>query len=208
MKMNMRIKLAMVFIPLGLFIAAVPESKTKAVKSGPDKILSEVRTNSHLITTDAVADMLIQKDPGMVLIDVRSKGEFDAYHIPGAVNIPIDNILADEWAGYFDQLAKMNVLYSNGNSKATEAWMLLRQKGYKSNYVMQGGMNYWAETIMNPEKPASTSPDDEIARYNFRKAAGGVLGGGAIAPADNKVPAPAPAPVPRRPKKKRAAGGC
>ncbi|WP_194831073.1 rhodanese-like domain-containing protein [Prolixibacter sp. SD074] len=206
--MNMRIKLAMVFIPLGLFIAAVPESKTKAVKSGPDKILSEVRTNSHLITTDAVADMLIQKDPGMVLIDVRSKGEFDAYHIPGAVNIPIDNILADEWAGYFDQLAKMNVLYSNGNSKATEAWMLLRQKGYKSNYVMQGGMNYWAETIMNPEKPASTSPDDEIARYNFRKAAGGVLGGGAIAPADNKVPAPAPAPVPRRPKKKRAAGGC
>ncbi|GET20233.1 hypothetical protein JCM18694_04790 [Prolixibacter denitrificans] len=208
MKMNMRLKLAMVFIPLGLFIAAVPESKTKAVKSSPDKILSEVRTNSHLITTDAVADMLIQKDPSMVLIDVRSKDEFDAYHIPGAINIPIDNILADDWAGYFDQMAKMNVLYSNGNSKATEAWMLLRQKGYKSNYVMQGGMNYWAETIMNPEKPASTSPDDEIAKYDFRKAAGGVLGGGAIAPAKTQVSAPAPAPVPKRPKKKRAAGGC
>lgn len=206
--MNMRLKLAAVFIPLGLFIAAVPETKTKAVKSSPDKILSEVRTNSHLITTDAVADMLIQKDPSLVLIDVRSADEFEAYHIPGAINVPIDNILADEWAGYFAQMAKMNVLYSNGNSKATEAWMLLRQKGYKSNYVMQGGMNYWAETIMNPEKPASTSPDDEIAKYNFRKAAGGVLGGGAIAPADNKVSAPAPAPVPKRPKKKRAAGGC
>lgn len=208
MKMNMRLKLAMVFIPLGLFIAAVPESKTKAVKSSPDKILSEVRTNSHLITTDAVADMLIQKDPSLVLIDVRSADEFEAYHIPGSINIPIDNILADEWSGYFDQSAKMNVLYSNGNSKATEAWMLLRQKGYKSNYVMQGGMNYWAETIMNPEKPASTSPDDEIAKYDFRKAAGGVLGGGAIAPAETQAAAPAPTALPKRPKKKRAAGGC
>ena len=81
--MNMRLKLAAVFIPLGLFIAAVPETKTKAVKSSPDKILTEVRSNSHLITTDVVADMLVQKDPSLVLIDVRSADEFEAYHIPG-----------------------------------------------------------------------------------------------------------------------------
>ena len=104
----------------------------------------------------------------------------------------------------------MNVLYANGTTNASQAWMLLRQKGYKNLYVLKGGLNYWAETIMNPNKPAITNPDDELAQYDFRKAAGGVLGGGTLAPAEGQssVNAPSLQSLPSAPKKKRAAGGC
>ena len=85
--------------------------------------------------------------------------------------------------------------------------MLCRQLGYENNYVLQGGLNYWVETIMNPEKPGPTSPDEEIARYNFRKGAGQALGGGAEMETSSQ-PAPELPKIAPRPQKKRAQGGC
>lgn len=207
--MNALVKLAIVLIPLGVLVAAIPDDKVVAEKAQPQQILAELKDGSHLMGTDAVADMLVQKDPSLQLIDVRSQSEFEQFHLPGAINIPVDNILSEENSGWFDQDAKMNVLYANGTTTASEAWMLLRQNGYKSIYVMEGGMNHWAETIMNPTQPAASAADDELAKYDFRKAAGGVLGGGALAPTSAAVSAPAPsaAKAPAA-KKKRAAGGC
>lgn len=208
--MNARLKLATVLIPLGILVAAIPDNKVVVEKADPQEILAEIREGSHLLTTDAVAALVIEKEPTLQLIDIRSASEFEAFHLPGAINVPVDNILSDDYAGMFDQDVMMNVLYSNGTSGANEAWMLLRQKGYESLYIMEGGLNHWAETIMNPTAPTASSSDDELAKYDFRKAAGGVLGGGTAPAAVNAaatVSAPS-APKAGAPKKKRAAGGC
>lgn len=130
------------------------------------------------------------------------------FSLPGAINIPLHNILSDEWVDYIDQDVRINVFYSNGTQDATEAWMLTRQLGYENNYVLQGGLNYWAEAIMNPQKPPSTSPYDEFALYDFRKGASAALGGGALTsnePTESTANKPV---IKRRKKKKRAAGGC
>lgn len=207
--MNALTKLAMVLIPMGILIAAIPDSKTAVEKSDPKQILAEMKDGSHLMTTDVVAEMLVQKDPSLQMIDVRSRSDYEQYHLPGAVNVPLDDILSEENSVWFDQAERTNVLYANGNTAASEAWMLLRQKGYRDIYVMQGGLNNWAETIMNPSRPVPTAPDDELARYDFRRAAGGILGGGVVAPASAAVSAPPPsAPKTTAPRKKRAAGGC
>ena len=77
-----------------------------------------------------------------------------------------------------------------------------------ASQMLQGGLNYWAETIMNPQKPSSTSPDDEIAKYDFRKGASAALGGGVLQTSSStKTSGPKP-PIKKRKKKKRAAGGC
>ena len=209
--MNVRLKLAAVIIPLGILVAAIPDNKVAVTKQDAEQILTEMKDGSHLVATDVVADMLVQKDPSLQLVDVRSQSEFETYHLPGAINVPIDNILSEENSAWFGAEGKMVVLYANGTTNASQAWMLLRQNGYKNLYVMQGGMNYWAETIMNPSQPAATAADDELARYDFRKAAGGVLGGGSLAfsaATPSTAAAPAPKPAGGAPKKKRAAGGC
>ena len=108
------------------------------------------------------------------------------------------------------------VLYSNGSVEAVEAWMLCRQKGYENIYVLQGGLNYWYETILNPAKPASTMSDEELAKYDFRRAAGSTMGGGAACCDTTKgatMPvatpaASAPKPIQGVKKKKGASGGC
>jgi len=206
--MKPRFILAAFIIPLGLIIAAVPTYKTLSSGVSPEEILNEVKSGVQIITSDEVAEMIVANDPSLQLVDIRNPEEFEKFSLPGALNIPIDNMLAEEWVDIFDQDVKLNVIYSNGTTKSNEAWMILRQMGYESNYVLQGGLNYWAETIMNPEAPASTSPDDEIAKYDFRKGASQALGGGSTSVNTDKSSAPKKPVVKRKPKKKRAAGGC
>ena len=206
--MNVRLKLAAIFLPLGLIIAAVPENTTKVYKLTAQELLVEVQEGAQFISTDEIADVVVQKDPSFQLIDVRAQDEYEKFHLPNAINIPLTDILSDEWTDLLDQDVKMNVFYSNGNLKSNEAWMITRQLGFENNYVMRGGLNYWAETIMNPKAPVSTSPDDEIAKYDFRKGASMALGGGAVSTTKSgKKSSPKPI-VRRKKKKKRAAGGC
>jgi Rhodanese-related sulfurtransferase len=206
--MKMRLILASVFIPLGIIIAAIPENTTKQFKLTAEELLGEVKDGTQFVSTDEIADMLVQKDPSLQLIDVRSQAEFEKYSLPGAINIPLTQILSNEYEGYINQGVKMNVFYSNGNLKANEAWMLARQLGYENNFVMQGGLNYWAETILNPEAPKSVMADDEIAKYDFRKGASAALGGGnAMVTNTNTEKNPKPT-IKKRKKKKRAVGGC
>lgn len=206
--MKARLILASVLVPLGLIIAAVPENTTKPFRLTAQQLLDEVKEDLQFIHPDQVADLLIQKDPSLQLIDVRSKADFEKFSLPGAINIPLENLLAPEYADYLNQDVNMNVFYSNSSNKANQAWMITRQLGYKNNYVLRGGLNYWVETIMNPEKPAEGSPNEEFARYDFRKGASSALGGAALAPAANvEAPAALP-PIQKKKKKKSVQGGC
>jgi hypothetical protein len=74
---------------------------------------------------------------------------------------------------------------------------------------MQGELNYWAETIMNPEAPSSSSPNDEIAKYQFRKGAQQALGGGETVSSEASGTVSAPKPIIKRnPQKKKAPDVC
>lgn len=202
--------LAMFVIPMGLIIAAVPQNKTNPYKLTADELLSEVNSRNQYLAPDVVADMIIKKDPSLRLIDVRSQEEFEKFSLPGAINIPIANLLSPDYTDILNQDTKMNVFYSNGTLTANEAWMITRQLGYNNNYVLEGGLNYWFENILNPKQPSSTSPDEEFAKYDFRKSAGQALGGGGLSvqASDNQAEAAAKPAVKPAAKKKKAAGGC
>ncbi len=207
--MKARLILASTLIPLGLIIAAVPENTTKPYKLTADELLEEVKSGTQFIGPDEVADMVISKDPSLQLIDVRSADEFEKFSLPNAINIPLADILNPEWEGYINQDVQLNVFYSNGTNDANQAWLITRQLGYDNNYVLQGGLNYWAETVMNPEAPKSTSPNEEILKYNLRKGAGMALGGEAPEPTQSQSTPDSPKPpVKKRETKKRVQGGC
>ncbi len=208
--MKPRNLLALFLIPMGLIIAAVPQNKTNPYKLTADQLLTEANSRTQFIAPDVVADMILRKDPSLRLIDVRSQDEFEKYSLPGAINIPFSDLLSDEYTDILHQDVKMNVFYSNGTLAANQAWLITRQLGYENNYVLEGGLNYWFEAILNPQKPASTSSDEEFAKYDFRKSLGQALGGGgdAVQPAADQNALTVKPVIKPAAKKKRAAGGC
>jgi rhodanese-related sulfurtransferase len=207
--MKPRVILAIATIGLGLIIAAVPANTVKPYKLTAPQLLEVVNARTQFVAPETVADMIVKKDPSLRLIDVRGKDEYDKYHLQDAVNIPLTDLLSDEYTDLLDQEVKMNVFYSNGSLQANEAWLITRQLGYPNNYVLEGGLNYWFDVIMNPQQPASTSSDEEFAKYDFAKSAGQALGGGSVVTQAKESSGPSQKPViTGKPKKKKAAGGC
>lgn len=208
--MKPRNLLAMFLLPMGLIIAAVPKDRTKKIELSAGELLAEITLRTQYIDAESVADMIIRKDPSIRLIDVRSQEEFGKFSLEGALNIPLTDLLSDEYTDILDQDQKMNIFYSNSTLAANEAWMITRQLGYNNNFVLEGGLNYWFDVIMNPQKPASTSAEEEFAKYDFRRSASRALGGGAALQSTNGEQPVAISKPSVRPaaKKKRAAGGC
>jgi sulfur-carrier protein adenylyltransferase/sulfurtransferase len=201
--------LAIFILPLAIIIAAVPENTTKPYKIPIEDLVGEITQGAQYFTADQVADLIIQQDKSIQLIDVRPANDFETYHLPGAINIPLSDILSAEWVDYLDQDIKTNIFYSTGTVNANQAWIICTQRGFKNNYVLEGGLNHWAEVILNPQKPESIAPGDEIARYDFRQGASQALGGGAQMQATtDATESKGLPPVQKKEKKKKAAGGC
>jgi len=81
---------------------------------------------------------------GAQVIDVRTAGEFDMGHIPGAKNVPIDTLSAE--AANWDRNATY-VVYCASGSRSTEAVKILTSLGFKNLDHFATGFNSWAGTV-------------------------------------------------------------
>ena len=86
-------------------------------------------------------------DPEPTLIDVRTPAEFEAGHIPGAVNVPLD-----ELEGSLDQLRTVLddhhdvVLVCRSGARAGQAQEALQAAGLTAPTVLSGGIVDWEKT--------------------------------------------------------------
>jgi rhodanese-related sulfurtransferase len=196
-------------ILLGVILAFSPIDEMSVKKVTTDELLHQLHNQSSYITADEVAHMIIDKDPSFQIIDIRSQEDFKAYSIPGSFNLPIGKLFVPEAADLIDP-DKNLVLVSNGNTKAGQAWILMRSNGYEDVFVLQGGMNYWVNVFSNPKQPDVGAVDDEIFRYQFRKSAGPIMMGqeNIVASSGSEPEKPKPVKRVRKKKKKQVDEGC
>lgn len=81
----------------------------------------------------------------IVVIDVRSKEEFSAGHVEGAVNIPADQLVTD--ISKFSQDALIVTVCNLGGARSCNAAETLRGLGYENTVPLQGGMRKWQEDL-------------------------------------------------------------
>lgn len=193
----------MLVLAAGTWLLKKP-SEFKQIK--PEALLWEIIQPTRYVTTDQVAKMIIQNDPTLELVDVRSAEEYNKFSLDGAINVPLDSILNSSSLAFFGIPGVKVVLLSDDDIKADQAWVIAKRLGYKSIYVMTGGLNNWIETIIQPKEPSETDPETDFELYTFRKGAQLYFTGAKVdttAPdINNKIV------VQRKKKAKVASGGC
>lgn len=197
--------LGALLILLGIGLVLLPE-RDHPDEISPRQLLSDLRNPSRFYTTDKIAEMIIDQDPTLVLIDVRSMYDNMDYTLPNSHSIPLEEILMYNW---MDSLAFDNskvVLFSNGDVLADKAWLLLKREKYENIHVMKGGINCWFETIIQPTPPLVTAADDEIDLYQFRRGASIYFTGGSL-PVEQEVGSEVII-IKRKPKTSVVEGGC
>jgi sulfur-carrier protein adenylyltransferase/sulfurtransferase len=204
------IYLTILLIALGIILVALPPRGVNKEIS-PEQLLQEINGRTRFISADELTRSLVEKDPSIQLVDVRLPEEFAHFALPGAINIPLADLLNPQWTEILNQNIKKNIFYSNGTIYANQAWVICRRLSYKNNYVLDGGLNQWFSLIMETPKPDITASKSEKERYDFRLSARSFFGGQNTAVSTNQQQNVQPASTnktPTAPKKKAGGGGC
>src|SRR5437868_15225004 len=78
------------------------------------------REEDH-VTALELAKWIKERRPGLRVLDVRSRQEYDAYHVPTAEHLSLDSVATTPF-----QARETLVLYSEGGAHAAQAWVFLR----------------------------------------------------------------------------------
>lgn len=100
-------------------------------------------TESPAVTVDPNSlHESIDSGKNVRIIDVRTPGEFESVHIPGAYNVPLDLLREhrDEFCAHFDENV---VLVCRSGQRAGQAEETLRDAGLFNLHILAGGMLGW-----------------------------------------------------------------
>jgi rhodanese-related sulfurtransferase len=209
-------RLAAAIIILLAAVLALAATMAKGTGAGPvnaDAMAQAIDAEKDHVTPGELARWILEKRQDYQLIDIRPQWQFDDYHIPAAVNIPLTTLFEDAGLKQLSREKKI-VLYGFGAGHAAQAQLLLSMKGYRA-YSLRDGIVDWWEVIMTPSSIRSDPPNPtgyreaKQLREHFMGAAG-PAGSAAVAPAA-VLPSPTvqPAPPSTPPKNKLKLGhGC
>ena len=142
-----------IFITVTLFLAGCSEvlAKKEPTKISPEKVAEIFKT---------------QKD-SYIILDVRTKEEFDLGHLDSALLIPVD-----ELETRYSELIKDKpiIVYCRSGSRSAKAAVLLISKGFSQVYDMTGGINAWTgkgypvivESASTASATSANSPSSSI----------------------------------------------
>jgi len=200
--------LATILFLLALGLVLLPKyQKNEGIN--PELFVINAVSTERYISTDLLADRIINQDPTLLLIDTRPEKEFNEFSLPNAVNIQLKDFFNEELNSYLDQDVYDVILFSTDNFYANEVWMLGNRLGYKNLFVLKGGLNEWFSTIINPKYPDETMPREAFELYDFRKAAGMYFGVGVTKTKSEEKPKSKKKVITAPKKKKRVPeGGC
>ena len=119
-----------------------------AVASGAMLLWPLVRrsTGGPSVST-AQATQLINRDDALI-VDVREPGEYQAGHILGAKNTPLERLGETE----LKRKDKPVIVYCESGERAPKAAALLRKRGYDRAVSLQGGLGAWKQAGLPTEK--------------------------------------------------------
>ena len=104
------------------------------------------QTNSYRQITMDEAVIMMEREQGYIILDVRRPDEFAAGHIPNAVNVPNESIGTDE-ISKLPNKDQLIMVYCRSGRRSKEASEKLVKLGY-TNIVEFGGILDWkGETV-------------------------------------------------------------
>ena len=115
-----------------------------------------VETNKEVLTiqnkasfsniTPEEAKKRLDSEKGIILLDVRTKEEYETGHIKDSKLMPVDTLKEESVKSLLDKDATIYVYCRSGNRSVTAANILVEQ-GYKNVYNL-GGISNWPYDVV------------------------------------------------------------
>jgi len=120
------------------------------------------------INADKLATEIVNNYYQMNIIDVRSPEEYEAYHLPMAINIPFDQILDRQWEHIFKQRLRTNVFYADNDTLVKMSCLKAKFIGKSENLILQESPDEFRRMFFELEEPTPDASKHELEVYAFR----------------------------------------
>ncbi len=151
-------------------VAITPDSKSRMEARINDE-LSHADLISVEVPGDKLANEIVNNYYRINIIDVRTPESFKAYHLPFAINIPIDKMSDRQWKNILDQKHKVNYFYADDQQIARKGYLMAGYMGKAENFLLKDSPSNFKKMFEVNEEPGSNAGKKEIDIYNFRKKA-------------------------------------
>ncbi len=166
--MNFRYKFSIILIVLGIISAIMSFRNTYKSGISPQEILNLLESKKYIYTSDQLAHFINEEDSAIQIIDIRSMNDFHKACLPGAVNIPFNELFNPENEHFFTQGTLNKIIVENDDQLSTQAWILAMQAGYLNTFILKGGMNEWDSIVMLSEFRGNKITPRENALFETR----------------------------------------
>ena len=170
--------LAVGAVGVALLVALLDVGGTDPRPPGWSELIEQ--EGDHILPRE-LADQMLAHPADVVVVDVRPASEFSAWHLVGAINLTVPQLLGAEGKALLKKAAKRRVvLVSNGMVHPGQAWVELTRRGHDNVRVLEGGLVEFKREVLTP--PSLKGPiseeraRDELPR--FRAAHAFFLGAG------------------------------
>ena len=149
---NVMMVLTIMILTLGFFVGCAnevenqaSEASTEATETSGDTESTEPAAVINTIDAEKAIEMMASGEP-YVLVDVRTKAEYDEGHIEGALLLPLDQLETLAESQLKDKDA-MLLIYCRSGNRSAQASALLLELGYTQIFDFGGIMDWPGEIV-------------------------------------------------------------
>ena len=153
------------------------------------------------VTSDELAFRIVDDDPNLQIIDIRTLNEYDSLSLPKSTHFSVDNLFEKDAFNLLSMKHKKNVFVANDELSEKKAVIIANELGFSNIFVLKGGMYQFKSDILEFKMPAEAANRWIKDTYIFRERASKII------PELIKQYKSKHTPV-QTTKKKRVLGGC
>ncbi len=124
-----------------------PAGPVGGVISSESQLLEAVDMGQDHIEPEDLADRMLRREPGLIVVDIRPVAEYMDYHLPNVLNVPMKDV--HQVLMPYKNTGTI-VLYSNGMTHPVQARDSLYRSGYTNAYILTDGLNGFIERCLTP----------------------------------------------------------
>lgn len=135
-----------IFLIAALLLIGILSGCSNVANEGNKENSTVSKQASFTNITPEEAKKRLDSEKEIILLDVRTKEEYDTGHIKDSILIPVDNLKQEAEGKLKDKEAPIFVYCRSGN-RSTAAAKILVELGYKNVYNL-GGINKWPYEVV------------------------------------------------------------
>ncbi|WP_430935155.1 YeeE/YedE thiosulfate transporter family protein [Saccharicrinis sp. 156] len=150
----------------------ITPNRTEVMNTRIDEKIAAGECNPKMMDADKLAYELTNQYYKYNVIDVRTPEEFKAFHIPTAINIPLDEMPNLENLDIVIQNIKTNVFYGADIYQSQRACMVSKYFGKSDNFALNLTADEFNKQYFQLADVSESSSKSDVEIFTFRKEAG------------------------------------